>query len=72
VEIWKEWQPHLICMDIQMPFMDGYEAIKMIKKLGNRRPEPETVNRNRKPSTGNRQPKPETGNKDHSGDGKRV
>ncbi|MBN1220382.1 MAG: PAS domain S-box protein, partial [Anaerolineae bacterium] len=31
VEIWADWQPHLIWMDLRMPVMDGYEATKQIK-----------------------------------------
>ena len=31
VAIWQDWQPHLIFMDIQMPVMNGYEAIEQIK-----------------------------------------
>jgi CheY-like chemotaxis protein len=31
VEIWGNWQPHLIWMDIRMPVTDGYEAISRIK-----------------------------------------
>ncbi|MDJ0647715.1 MAG: ATP-binding protein [Xenococcaceae cyanobacterium MO_188.B19] len=30
--IWQEWQPHLIWMDIQMPIVNGYEAIEQIRK----------------------------------------
>ncbi|NET41871.1 response regulator, partial [Okeania sp. SIO2B3] len=31
IEIWNEWQPNLIWMDMRMPVMDGYEATQIIK-----------------------------------------
>ena len=31
VDIWLNWQPHMIWMDIQMPVMNGYEATEQIK-----------------------------------------
>ena len=39
LEIWEEWQPHLIWMDMRMPIMDGREATRRIKaqaQAGNR------------------------------------
>jgi Amt family ammonium transporter len=31
LEIWQNWHPHLIWMDMKMPIMDGYEATQRIK-----------------------------------------
>ncbi|MEL6606281.1 MAG: response regulator, partial [Cyanobacteria bacterium J06614_10] len=33
VSIWQQWQPHLIWMDLLMPVMDGYDALKRIRAL---------------------------------------
>jgi signal transduction histidine kinase len=32
LEIWDEWRPHVIWMDLRMPVMGGYEATQQIRK----------------------------------------
>jgi CheY-like chemotaxis protein len=31
IDIWQSWKPHLIWMDLRMPVLNGYEAIRHIK-----------------------------------------
>ena len=33
IEAFKSWRPHLICMDMRMPVMDGYASTKAIREL---------------------------------------
>jgi CheY-like chemotaxis protein len=32
IEMWKQWHPHLIWMDLQMPIMTGWEATRLIRQ----------------------------------------
>jgi len=33
VERWQQWRPHLVCMDLRMPDLDGWEAMGRIRAL---------------------------------------
>jgi signal transduction histidine kinase/DNA-binding NarL/FixJ family response regulator len=40
VQIWEEWKPHLIWMDMRMPVMNGLEATRRIKAQAGDQPIP--------------------------------
>jgi len=43
VEVWESWHPHLIFMDLQMPQMDGYEALREIQQKQQKNPQLDTI-----------------------------
>lgn len=42
VEQWKAWQPELIWMDLRMPVMGGYDAMRLIRAAEQAAPRPPT------------------------------
>ena len=41
IDLWEQWKPHLICMEMRMPVMDGYEAAQRIRELERRKAQDE-------------------------------
>ncbi|MBE9158450.1 response regulator [Nodosilinea sp. LEGE 06152] len=33
IALWQAWQPHLICLDMRMPVLDGYAVARRVRQL---------------------------------------
>lgn len=33
LDLWMDWQPHLICLDMRMPVLDGYGVARRVRQL---------------------------------------
>jgi CheY-like chemotaxis protein len=43
LQVYQDWQPHLIWMDMKMPLMDGYTATRLIKQQIQTQQSPPTI-----------------------------
>ena len=43
IDLWADWQPHLIWMDMRMPRVNGYEAARHIRQMEQEKQMPPTV-----------------------------
>ncbi|MBI5750203.1 MAG: response regulator [Nitrospinae bacterium] len=43
IELYKSWSPDIIILDIMMPIMSGYEALKKIREMEKSRKEKSTT-----------------------------